>query len=535
MTTARSKGGSTLVACTCIAFGITLIYAIVGGIIRPAMFSDSAWGFLGWHSGTGLPLNFSAGVDSGNIARNTMGFMGWWTPGQHVLPGLLEAMGLDLGLAIIVVVTVFSGLGLLGWSTLYRAFGFPVETSAAATAIIACTHHFALPFTNYNGGEVLMFGTAPWFLVLVWRLRELRWTAVLPLLAGAVVMVFAKLSGFLLSVIAVGAAAGSSGRWFGNETMRRALVAGSTILLMGALFYFLWLSRSRTPVSAVSLQSGVDLPELLRFAAFAIGAVWSAALSLGQIADFLVRHPGRPLLDSLLTVHCGFLPLTVATFTFVWWQLRREHADYLRFVALLAVVMAGMLALTVATGAKVSTDERHLRVVSLVLLGGIVHSFLGWPGLWLRSAFAAVLVVAGIFGVSSFAWHSATSLKRPLSDHGFRHWIADAPLLDFIHKIDVAGPDAASTLIMFTAPEIAVEARNVRVMSDVADFQTIEELDRDSKRGKVPRLYVVVQKKLVDNGKGAAVLRSFVDYPAASWQEMPVGEFVVYFSEVGAH
>lgn len=69
MTTGRPKGGSTLAVCACIALGITLICAIVGVVVRPAMFSDSAWGFLGWYASTGLPLNFSAGVDSGNIAR----------------------------------------------------------------------------------------------------------------------------------------------------------------------------------------------------------------------------------------------------------------------------------------------------------------------------------------------------------------------------------------------------------------------------------------------------------------------------------
>ena len=533
MTTVPPTGRSTLIVCACIALGITLVYAVAGGIVRPTMFSDSAWGFFGWYSSAGLPLNFSAGVDAANIARDESGFMGWWTPGQHVLPGLVEKMGLDLGLAIVAVVTVFSLLGLLGWFALYRAFGFPVETSAIAVAIVACTHHFALPFTNYNGGEILLFGVAPWFLTLAWRLRALRWSAVLPLVAGAVVMVFAKLSGFLLSVIAVGAVAGAPGHWFSKETLRRGLVAGATIVLMGALFYFLWFSRSRTPVSSVSLQGGVDLMELVRFAVVAVGAVWSSALSFGQLADFIVLHPSRAWFGSLFPIYCAFLPFAVATFAFVWWRLRRDYADYLRFVALLAIVLTGVLAVTSVTGAKVRADERHLRIVSLVLLSGILHSVLGFPNLWLRSAFAAIVLVVAGFGVSSFGWHAATSLKHPLSDRGVRHWVADAPLVDFIHKIDVAGPDAAATLMMFTTPEIALEVRHVRVMSNVADFQSLEELDRAPKRGKVPRLYVVIQKDLVVAGKGAAILRSFVDYPASSWTETPIGGYVVYFSDFG--
>ena len=167
-------------------------------------------------------------------------------------------------------------------------------------------------------------------------------------------------------------------------------------------------------------------------------------------------------------------------------------------------------------------------------LGGIVHSVLGFPNLWLRSAFAAIVVVVAGFGTSSFFWHAATSLKHPLSSRGVRHWVADAPLVDFIHKIDVAGPDASSTLMMFTTPEIAMEVRHVRVMSNVADFQTLEELKRTPKRGKVPKLYVVIQKDLVAAGKGAAILRSFVAYPADSWTETSVGGYFVYFSDVGS-
>ncbi len=51
--------------------------------------------------------------------------MSTWTPGQHVLPGLVEARHRVSALAIIVVVAVFSVLGLFGWFALYQAFGFP--------------------------------------------------------------------------------------------------------------------------------------------------------------------------------------------------------------------------------------------------------------------------------------------------------------------------------------------------------------------------------------------------------------------------
>jgi hypothetical protein len=112
---------------------------------------------------------------------------------------------------------------------------------------------------------------------------------------------------------------------------------------------------------------------------------------------------------------------------------------------------------------------------------------------------------------------------------GFRLLNASAPVVDFIHKLDVAGPEARRTLIFMPSPELALEVRNVRTWSNHADFQSIDELRREVRRGQVDRLYVIVQKRLVGQGKAAAILRSFVDYPVDGWKEVPLGDYVCFF------
>ena len=164
-------GRRTVAIGVAIAVGVTLVYSVLGAIVRPAMYSDSGWGFLGWYLGQGLPFNTVPFIDRADLSRDIPGFASWWTPGQHLLPGLLERAGLELGLAMILLTGLFSLLGLGGWYALYRSFGFPATTSAIAIAAIALTRHVALPFGIYTGGEVLLFGTAPWFLLAVWRLR----------------------------------------------------------------------------------------------------------------------------------------------------------------------------------------------------------------------------------------------------------------------------------------------------------------------------------------------------------------------------
>ena len=83
-----------------IAVGVTLVYTVLGAIVRPAMYSDSGWGFLGWYLGQGLPFNTVPFIDRADLSRDIPGFASWWTPGQHLLPGLLERAGLELGLAM---------------------------------------------------------------------------------------------------------------------------------------------------------------------------------------------------------------------------------------------------------------------------------------------------------------------------------------------------------------------------------------------------------------------------------------------------
>jgi hypothetical protein len=506
-----------------IALGVTLLYAVVSAVVRPAMYSDSAWGFVGWYSGKGLPFNYAMRIDPADISKDVIVFSTWWSPGQHVLPGLLEMAGLDLGQAITVVVLLCSLLGLVGWFFLYRDFGFPATSSALAVAIIALTRHFALPFGIYNGGEVLLFGVAPWFILLVWRLRRFEWWAVLPLLAGAALMVFAKLSGLVLSAATIGAAVMAPvGPWFAKERLRRAVVAAAAVAATGMLFYVVWFSRGSTPTE-VRAEAAWSIGSYL---AYVTSASWSAALSLGDLAAWILLHPSRPVFRSASPIYWLFLPLALATFALVGWRLWRSHAEYLRFAVFLGLGVGVVLVTISASGAGIGTEERHLRIVSLVLFVGIVHSVLGMPGRWVRALFAGVVVVACFYGVTSAAMRAMANSERPLGWRGFRHLAADQALIDHIRSIDTLTPDRHATLIMVTAPDIALEVRNVRVISNHVDFDPMERLEAVKLHGRVPRLHVLVEERLVGQGKAEKMLRSFVDYTPEKWHARPIGGFV---------
>lgn len=511
-----------------LAVSLTVVYSAVGALVRPNMYSDSGWGFLGWYTqARASSFNHSLAPDHSDISREVESFMSTWTPGQHLLPGLLERLGMSLGLAIIVVVAAFSALGLIGWFALYRSFGFPFETAALALGVIACNRFFNLPFTNYTGGEVLLFGTAPWFILMAWRLRDLKWISVLPLIAGTTVLVFAKLSGIVVGAAVVGGAAVCGDRaWQRKDTLRKLAVAGTAILAMGGIFYFAWYSRG---VTAASITAANHREGLLFYLAFGGSSLWSASLSLFELASFLFLHPGREILPNIDPVAYACLPIAVATLAITFGRLHKTYGEYLRFAYAICAAILVFFLVVWMMGKSISYEERHFRIPSLLLFVGVVHAFLVTGSPALRISFSAVAALSCLYGLASFGARAEANTRYPMGERGFRQMGASPEAVAFIRKIDHPGPDGQKTLIFLPSPEIALEVRASRKWANQADFESLEELDGKPYRGRVDRLYVFVQRWLLANGKADAILRSFVDYPVDEWTMVSLGDMVCFY------
>jgi hypothetical protein len=151
------------------------------------------------------------------------------------------------------------------------------------------------------------------------------------------------------------------------------------------------------------------------------------------------------------------------------------------------------------------------------------------PSRLLRLAGVLMALVGALYGLAGQARHIVVNLGHPLGVRDFRHSTADEAVVKFIRTIDVPSPDRASTLIFVPSPEIGLEVRNVRVMANHADFWAIEDMRNLKFRGRVPRLYVIVQKRLVAQGKAQAMVEQFVDYKPSEWKEMPLGDFVCFY------
>lgn len=524
----RRERRSTMAPGIALIILFTTVYGAISLAVRPAMYSDSGYGFMVWDSmRRGAAFNYLVSPDSANVSRDVGQFFTTWSPGQYLVPGLVELLGVNLGVAIILIVSIFSALGLAGWLTLYRAFGFSSWTAMVAMAIVACSRHFGLPFGVYNGGEVLLFGGTPWFFLLVWGFRDYRWIVPPLFLVAGFVLIFLKLSGLIIAACAMAAAAVCADEsWRKRRTIAKILMAAATIGIIGLAFYFGWFSRGWNVLASAT---PVDWSKILPYTVFVTFATWGSAVSIGDLVAFVFLNPGRALLTSGMPVYYAAFPLALGTFAFVWWRLRARYGEYLRFAFLIAAAFAAVMVISWSRGAEIELEERYFRPASLLLFVGVVHVVLGMrsrlPGVFLAVTAAGL----ALYGVVSFAAHARENLCHPLGVRGFRQHLLSPAALDFLHSIDAPAADGGQTVIYVPSPEIALDVRNARTIVVHIDAASLALLQSWTYRGRASRLYVLLQKNLVAQGKAAAVLRSFVDYRSDEWSMIPLGDFVCFF------
>jgi hypothetical protein len=511
----------------CFSGALLCVYSSVAMIVRTSMYSDSGWGFLVWDAmRRGAPFNHGMAPDPANIAQDVTGFMTWWSPGQYWLPGLLELIGLDLGQAIVATVALASGLGLAGWYRLYSGFGFPRRTAAITVAMIACTRFYGLPFGIYNGGEVLIFAVAPWVIYALWRIGDVHLRHIPVMVLGIAILFFAKLTGVVLGGAVIAGLVLKPGEgWLARATLRRGIVGALAVTIFSAAFYYCWLLRGPTPATG---GLGINLLGLPAQLAFSINAVWSSSLSVGDLASYLLVHPNRPILGSLDLFNFVSVPFALAAVALVWSRLGSEFGRYRLFFAVTAAAYITVLMLLSVRGAAIGRAERHLRPISLMLLIGMVQVSVGLQNRLARHSLAVAAVVFTLYGLASFASHSIANAKRPLDWRGLRHPIADQAALNTLQRIDVTLSDGSRPVVLVPSPEIGLVLRNSRVLAIHADFESSETLGRRVYRGRVGRIYVLVQTKLVVSGKADIILLSFKDYRRDMWKPEAVGSFTLF-------
>jgi hypothetical protein len=500
---------------------LVAVYSVAAFVVAPEMYSDSAYGFMIWDSMLrGAAFNHLVRPDISDISRDVSEFFAIWSPGQYVFAGAIERLGTSLGTAMNVVTTAFTVLGLAGWYRLYRRWNFPSLSAAIAIVITAGSRHFALPFGIYNGGEVLLFGTLPWFLVVLGRWSALSAMQALGILAAIAVVAFMKLSGILFACAALAGIVVYDLWPLTWARLRRPLTALAIVIVFFLAFYVLWMSRGWTAVDGTGGTAWATLvPKFIEGWAASIMAMFS----LGDLAARIFLRPGHPILPSLDVV---YLLASVPALLLLLWsanRLRGSHRDYLRFAAATALLFIAGMAAIYGKGGELRMEDRFFRPLAMLLLIGIVHAVVT-AQVRVRLPLAALAAATMLYGVSSYFVRLQHNLQMPLGSRGFHHGNLTHDGLALLRR-ELAAPVEKDTVAWLLMPEMALEFPDVRV---IVSAESERLLGVRTYKGRVGRLLVLVDDRMINDGRAEKALKSFLDYDRSKWVATKLGDATLF-------
>lgn len=483
-------------------------YALSSLVVPPEIVSDAGFGFRTWDTmRQGAPFNCTTQPDPSDISKDINVFLVWWTPGQYLVPGLVEVFfGVSLGIAIVVTVLLFTILGVVGFYKLYEHFGFDRKTCSFSILFIVTSRSTSLSFSNYNGGELLLFGILPWVLLSAFAIdsKKLLWIAVVSLLG---VFAFYMKSSFLISFVALLCVEIANQFRQPETNAPRAGRSTFFVLLTGSLVlgaaYLLHLRFGETPASLHSFY--FDWLNLLVPAS----SPTTALLQADNVFDRIFRFPGSKI--SFVREEAFYIAMCFVNVYVLSTILTKQFGSRLYRITLVVfqVIFFLFFVTTYFLGASISYESRHFRILGLLLLPGYLELCFQMNR-WTRYIGLGVLVLASCYGVSGFVNRKIHIANNNCVGQRFTsHAIIDEETLPLLTKcVKESSADAA---FYVTSPEIALEMGDARIIAAHTDFQSLQSLQGKQYAGTSEQLYIVLQKGL-GNEKIDVILNSFVRY-----------------------
>jgi hypothetical protein len=519
--------------------GFTVTFGLVVSLaVPPAVNTDSAWGFAVWHSmERGSAFNVLNQPNPADLRTDSGEFMSVWTPGQYLIPGVFETLGIPLGTSVSIVVAMFSTLGLIFFFLVYRFLEFDDLTASICCALIASQRFFLQPFGTYTGGDILLFGAGP--VILYIGLRVSPWPLVrgVLLFGGFLVGFFLKNSSMILALaVCVGLA---WREWnLAGAPMGRRFLAGvllcvaflASFVLVNAIYN----SRGWMPTKYERALPDDPVARLL----FTVSAPFFSAFSLDDLLSYVLNHPTRDALGRSWQGETYIvLPLAAIAMVSYAYGLRSGTSTYRTVVpplvfTYLVVFLVLNLSGSPATG---HLQARHYRFAGMLLLPGYIQVFRGTSSRLVVIGCALLIVGSATYGWLSFAnrarhLHKVAivgykRVSQPLLDHD---------TLEVLHGLDREAAQR-NTIFYLTAPELFLEVNNGRALishkhwvrdGTPADMLPIDVLAQARFVGKKEAIVVLLPDRFENAGKTEVILRSFVD--VASWRRRRVGSWHFY-------
>lgn len=507
---------------------VTLTLGIISWLNHPALYPDPSWGFQvlrGMQMGGGF--NQLTMPNQDDVSQNTSEFLTWWSPGQYLIPYLFKAIfHLNYGQATIVTTLVCELLGLAGFYVFFKKAGFSSTIAAISIAIIASQQFYFIPYVFYNGGEVLLFGFAGWFMYGCVTIRKTGW----PLLAFVLLtgwigfickssFMWAFAAGLCCLWINISYRERKIGKWIQNGIW----IGIPALVSLGCIFIF-YLSKGQNPGSATR-----SLKVIWETFSFPLASPLLSGFSIDDIVGGLIYHPDGAPFTYFWTIYiilaCSALSIFILLAILRQVNISRE---YKAAVASFYIVAVLFFSYAFVRQLAISYEGRHFRVVGLLFIPGIVYLI---SQIKLPFKLIAGLLWIGMTSLSLKYLVRGKELQATDSAHGssgITQQFIDQPSLNYITKLDQQHHNA---IFVFISADLALEINHNRVI-------TLEPVGADIKLnyenyiydGHSGPVYIVLPADYILNSKAAIITKCFPDYK--NFKETDLSDdFVLYSAE----
>ncbi|MVN23435.1 hypothetical protein [Mucilaginibacter arboris] len=501
----------------------TLVIASVSCLSASvSTFPDSGWGFLTWknmqHGGA---FNLLPEPDPDNIAENTYTFLTWWSPGQYLVPGGIAVFtGLKIGWAMAISAIIFTISGVIGCYFLFDKLRFNRLTTLISLLVLCCQVQTLLPFSVYNGGEVLIFGVAPWFwfCCIDFKLKPFR-LLLLVLLSwiGFIAkssFLLVTLCGFLFIFLG----------WVSKRISLKELAVKTSVLIAAGLavivpIFFLFLQKGNNPSAAASGFSFSWL-NLLYPAAVPLLTAFSADEVFNNFT-----HPG--FIETLPATDVWFYGPAFLLVVFVLFAVyfnRIGSVAYRRLLFSAYLFFTFFFLMQYCRHAAISMEGRHFRILGLLFLPGVVQLMRQVKISAVKTALQVLLLALCLFSWNDYFKRWNINRKQTPTNAHVVQLLLDKEALVKIHQLDTQYPQQALFVLM--SPDIALEIEHNRAL--VMSFNTLlTDPERETYAGRVKKLFLLVPVQYTTGKTEQLIKASFTGYKSFS-EEKISKHYVLY-------
>jgi hypothetical protein len=498
--------------------------------IPPRISLDATAGFLAFRGMIeGGAFNSITAPDPANIANDVVTFLTLWSPGQYLVPGFFIWLGTTYGLALSLTALIATVIGVVGWIQVARSFAVSSFVLFVFALGLNTFFYVTYPFRIYNGGEVLLFAAAPWCLY------AMRWAANQPpilcfaiLLLSVALLFFAKLTGLI--IFATNVVAISLFALINRRRLNSSIITMWVAAAIGALcFMMFWVARGPVAASGSKFTfSWLPIWFSLTGAAF-------SGISGFDFLSWFFGHPWVRIISDFEWARTKLLshvlgPLGLLLMAWVWIRLRYTRYRDMAFLLLTIILLyATAFAAMYLRGAAVWFEERHFRYVGILFFLLLLTAIDQWRVRFAKGLAWGVVIVLGLYGLKDSATRAYAQMSAGYYDPmtGIYQDIVPPAALEFLRS-EIRRHNFRRPIAVVPSLSAALSLPQFRIIYIDGQYLSLEEIAAHKLHGRAEKIFVVVQKDMLINGKAEVILRSFISYSFEQWRQINVDRMVIY-------